>query len=110
MKRLINVIKKIVISFSVWCVSLYTKAFALGTIVDTQILYGVPPRKQKILMWQNICKILSVIVIPIAFIIGGIVYFKKSKSSTKRKVITLLVALIIVCLVCFIANYILANI
>ena len=50
--------------------------------------------------------ILNKIIIPLTFIIGSIIYLKKSKSSKKRKIITLIIALIIVIAICFGLNYI----
>ena len=62
-----------------------------------QIEYGPPqPPVEEIVM-----VVLRLISIPIAILIGGIIYFKKSKSSEKRKIITfnlfLIVLFVIIC-------------
>ena len=111
MKKIINRFKKIFIMIGAFCFSIYTKVFA---IVRTQPAYGIPlepdlygvPRPNEIpMLW----KITRGLIIPIAFVIGVIIYFKKSSSSTLRKVITVLIALSIVVLACLGINYFITN-
>ena len=56
-----------------------------------QILYGMPQPSG----WEIGMRVLRIISIPIVILIGGIIYFKKSKSSNKRKVITFNLFLIV---------------
>lgn len=110
MKKIINRLKKIFIMIGAFCFSIYTKVFAIDRI---QPAYGIPlepdygvPRPYEIpMLW----KIARGLIIPIAFVIGVIIYFKKSSSSTLRKVITVLIALSIVVLACLGINYIITN-
>ena len=48
-------------------------------------------------------------IIPIALLIGIIIYLKKSKSSKRRKIITALITIGIVATLDFIINYIIYN-
>lgn len=113
MKKLVNGFKKIFLMLGTFCISIYSKVFAVDIAAD-QILYGVPlepdlygvPRPNEIPM---IWKVARGLIIPIAFIIGVIIYFKKSSSSTLRKVITILIALAIVVLTCLGINYFITN-
>lgn len=111
MKKIINRLKKIFIMIGTFCLSIYTKVFAIDEI---QLMYGIPPepdlygvpRPNEIpMLW----KIARGLIIPIAFIIGVIMYFKKSSSSTLRKIITVLIALSIVVLACLGINYFITN-
>lgn len=92
MKKIINRLKKIFIMIGTFCLSIYTKVFAIDSI---QLLYGIPlepdlygvPRPNEIpMLW----KIARGLIIPMAFIIGVIIYFKKSKSSKKKKLLVTL--------------------
>ena len=48
----------------------------------------------------------SLVIVPIVFALGIIVYLLKSKSNKKRKIITAVIALILATLICFgIYNY-----
>ena len=70
--------------------------------------YGVqePVRNNLISSIWNICRMF---IIPIALLIGIIIYLKKSKSSKRRKIITALITIGIVATLDFIINYIIYN-
>ena len=111
MKKIINRLKKIFIMIGTFCLSIYTKVFAIDAIqpmygipLDPE-LYGVPRPNEIPMLW----KIARGLIIPIALIIGVIIYFKKSSSSTLRKIITVLIALSIVVLACLGINYFITN-
>ena len=111
MKKIIKRLKKTFIMMWTFSFSIYTKVFDIDRI---QPAYGIPlepelygvPRPNEIPMLWNIARGL---IIPIAFIIGVIIYFKKSSSSTLRKIITVLIALSIVVLACLGINYFITN-
>lgn len=109
MKKIINRLKKTFIMIGTFCFSIYTKVFAIDRIqpeyVEPDLLYGVPRPNEIPMLW----KITRGLIIPIAFVIGVIIYFKKSSSSTLRKVITVLIALSIVVLACLGINYFITN-
>ena len=109
MKKLMNWIKKIFLMVGLFLNSVYTRVLASDIIGNIEVLYGPPPQElygvvgvSKI---QNFWKILRGLIIPIAFIIGVIVYFKKSTSSVSKKIITILIVLAIIVLLCFGINY-----
>ena len=76
-------------------IALKSKVFASGEVskicVNT-VLYG-PPRPSILEMGL---KAFQIIIAPILFLIGIIIYLKKSKSSKKRKIITTLIWLLLV--------------
>lgn len=106
MKKLKNMIKKMFSTIGVFLFSASTKVLA-GVEALEPALYG-PPRTANSSI-PAFWKITRNFVIPIAFLIGVIIYFKKSKSSTKRKVITIIIALALLIAICFGINYILTN-
>lgn len=99
-------IKRIFLMIGTFFTSIYTKVFAFDPI---QPMYGIPaepdlygvPRPETIpLIWR----IAKGLVIPIALIIGLIIYFKKSKSSKKKKIIMSIISIVIVILLCLLIN------
>lgn len=113
MKKLINMIKKMFSAIGVFLFSTSTKVLAAiepayGVRNLEPDLYG-PPRTASSSI-PAFWKITRNFVIPIAFLIGVIIYFKKSKSSTKRKIITIIIALALLILVCLGINYLITNI
>lgn len=99
--KFLSKIKKIIISIGIAIISIPKKVFAVAVnpsdIVQdlygppSAVLYGVPSPVNP--TW-NISKLF---VIPLALIIGLIIYFKKSKSTVKKKIIiTILVIMITV--------------
>lgn len=91
MKKIINRLKKIFIMIGTFCLSIYTKVFAISPTnmieeIEGVTLYGVAkPNPVKV-----ISKIAKVYVIPVALIVGLLIYFKKSKSSKKKKLLVTL--------------------
>ena len=112
--KIIKKIKKVIVSATMAIMLLHKKIFvtaidpssftALYGPPNEQILYGV--RSPISSIW-NIAKIF---IIPLALIIGFIIYFKKSKHSTKRKMITMIIVLLIVVAICWEINYLITNI
>ena len=111
MKRIMNFLKKIFIMIGAFFSFVYTKVLAFEMQL-TEVLYGPPPQDlygvpqpSKISEIPMIWKIARGLIIPVAFIIGAIIYLKKSSNSKLRKFITLLITLILVILVCLGINY-----
>lgn len=103
MNKLTKIFKKIVLSIGLFSTSVYTKVLAMEREM-TIALYGIP-QPDKLNDIPIFWKIARSLVIPIAFIIGVIIYVKKSSSSILRKIITILIALAIVVLACLGINY-----
>lgn len=97
MKKLI---KKITVAIGAFVTMLYTKVLAY-VMVGNDPEYGVP-QPTYITMWEYA----RIIIIPIAFIIGAIIYFKKSKKETKNKIKTILIALVILVIAIFIVSFV----
>lgn len=106
MKKLINGVKRIFTMVGAFFTLIHSKVLAtIQPILPTQeILYGIPQPHPVSIIW-NITK---TILIPIVFIVGTIVYLKKSTSSVKKKIIIILILLIMVVLFCFGMNAILS--
>ena len=104
-------IKKGLIGLGVFLLTIPTKAFAIGSVFDrTPILYGMPEPNPKPIILKNILNICRIAVIPLALIIGIVIYLKKSRSSKKRKIITVLIIIGIVVSLFFVINYIINNV
>lgn len=102
--KLVERIKKGLIGLGAFFLTIPTKVFAVDYMYITPV-YGIPdPEPVKI--W-NVCRIF---IIPIALLIGIIIYLKKSKSSKKRKIITVLITIGIVAILYFVINYIINNV
>ena len=85
MKKIMPKMKKIVFSIGIAMMLLPGKIFAkINEKYYDPAEYGVVNPKAILLF--KILKIINIFVIPIALIIGAIVYFKKSKSSKKKKI------------------------
>lgn len=111
MKKIINKIRNIFITVGVVLLAGTTKVFGVRTATEygipaTPDLYGVEKPVKLTNKAINLIKILKLFIIPIAFIIGSIIYLKKSKTSKKRKIITLIIALVLVVAIYFGINYI----
>ena len=106
MKKLVNVIRNMFLTIGVFLFSASTKVFGMDSSMIAE--YGISkpePKPTKSFPFGGL-DILKFFVIPIAFIIGAIIYFKKSKSDTQRKIIIILIALVLLVLVCFAVEYI----
>ena len=91
-------IKKITVAIGAFVAMIYTKVLAY-VYVDNIPVYGVS-KPTYITMWEYA----RIIIIPIAFIIGAIIYFKKSEKETKNKIKTILIALVILVIAIFIVS------
>ena len=105
--KIINKLKNAFLTVGVFLLTRTTKV--LGTLYGVEMpsvaeVYGVerPVKKTPIV----ILSVLKTLIIPLAFIIGTVIYLQKSKSSKTRKIITLLIALILTIAICFGLNYI----
>ena len=111
LKRIIKKIRNVFITIGVFLISRAKGVLAVKPIdyipnPSIQTDYGVYSYgRQTIRVFGNVLKI---IIIPIAFVIGAITYYKKSTSSTKRKIITLLISLILIIALWFGIDYILS--
>lgn len=108
--KLVERIKKGLIGLGAFLLTIPTKVFAVDYMAITP-MYGIPdpePVKNNFInsVW-NVCRIF---IIPIALLTGIIIYLKKSKSSKKRKIITVLITIGIVAILYFVINYIINNV
>lgn len=110
--KVIEKIKKGLIGIGTFVSLLSSKVFATPLDLRNEFYiptaYGVPESESKYLV-KNILFICRMFVIPIALLIGIIIYLKKSKSNIKRKIITILITLLIVAVLYFII-YIVSNV
>ncbi len=97
--KLISVIGVFMFSMPKKVLSVVSQNFTYGDDVR-EVLYA--PIRSPL---HSFFKITRNFIVPFAFLIGIFIYFKKSKSSTKRKIITLIISLILVCLVCYGLSY-----
>ena len=95
--------KKIVSAIISGIIAMKNKVFAISPSNfigernnRTISLYGVEP-PVSIKAWN----FFKMFVIPIALIVGIVIYLTKSKSSTKRKIITLAIILLIIIVIYF---------
>lgn len=106
--KIISKIYKVMVSIAIAIISFPSKIFAALDPSAIQDLYGPPPvalygvaRPSTVtIIWR----IARTFVIPIALLIGIIVYFKKSKSSTKKKILVTLGIVALTALIYFIIN------
>ena len=102
MKKILKKLKTafmLVISFFI---ALPVKLFAADNDMNnTQMLYG-PPQKisheDPVSFFEIFIKFISFVFIPVAVIVGIIIYFKKSKSQLKVKILITVGILIILTL------------
>ena len=113
MRKIIKLLKKICLGIAGFFSIIYTKVLAVEMQMveilygpPVQDLYGVPRTNTTPLFWR----FARSLFIPLAFIIGIIIYLKNSSAPKYKKFITVLISLIIVILVCFGINYIIINI
>lgn len=93
--KIISKIKNVLISAGIAIMILPRKVFGALT-VGNQTAYGVEnlyePSDTVVTIWK-ICKYF---LIPLMIIIGIIIYWKKSKVETKKKVIGIIIAILLV--------------
>lgn len=108
--KLLDKIKKILTKICAFLLMIPTKVSAR----EIEVLYGPPPTpavygvyrpSPVIIIW----KIARTFVVPIALLIGIIIYFKKSKSSKKKKILVTLGIVVLVALLYFVINKIVIN-
>lgn len=111
--KLVERIKKGLIGIGTFLLTLPTRVFAIR-YNEIEPLYGIrepelvePVRNNLINSIWNICRMF---IVPIALLIGIIIYLKKSKSSRNIKIITVLITIGIVTLLCLVINYIINNV
>lgn len=123
-------IKKVLISISLFFIGITTKVLAeadseistMYGVPKDQVLYG-PPRNDYIdpdripgvdpenaSVVLNTWNIVAKFFIPFILLIGLIVYFKKSKSSLKKKIIVSIVLILVTLIACLGITYLLNNI
>lgn len=88
--KILSKLKSVIVGAGIGILTFANKVFAISPMnmieLDTVTLYGVAkPNPVKVIF-----KISKVFVIPIALIVGLLIYFKKSKSSKKKKLLVTL--------------------
>ena len=109
MKNFISKIKKVATAVGIAIISIPNKIFAM---IEPHTLYGPPTQNiygPLEIIVNSFWTIFKWIIIPIAFLIGIIVYFKKSKSSLKKKIIVTICAIAIIAIVYYIINLIISK-
>ena len=114
MKGFVSKIKKLIFSIAVVIISFPSKIFAAIDPSAIQDLYGPPPTSTLYGVYRPspvtiIWRIARTFVVPIALLIGIIIYFKKSKSSKKKKILVTLGIVVLVALLYFVINKIVIN-
>ena len=110
MKKIILKTKKVIISIVLTIISFPNKIFAAinPSALDiqdlygppTDILYGVPRPSTVTIIWR----IARTFIIPIALLIGLIIYLKKSKGSKKKKILVTIGIISITAMLYFVVN------
>ncbi len=97
MKKILGKIKKIFIMIEAFFISMSAKVLATDVVSDIQAMYGIPKEETKLSsIFIKIVNIIDFVIIPIAFIIGTIIYFKKSSKSVSKKILMIVLAFILV--------------
>lgn len=104
--KIVEKIKKGLIGLGVFLLTIPAKAFAIDI---TPVLYGMPAPNPKPTILKNILDICRIVVIPLALIIGIVIYLKKSRSGKKRKIIIVVISTAIALVLYFIISYIINN-
>lgn len=103
--KILSKLKSVIVGVGIGILTFANKVFAISPdmLIDPGMIetaYGIP-RPSPIRM---IIRIAKTFIIPIATIVGLLIYFKKSKSSNKKKAIVTIITLIIVALIYFLLN------
>ena len=106
MKNVLKKFKKVIIGIIVGVITLPNKIFATDAedVFQYASLYGVPKASDKLIYIYNIIR---VIIMPVAILIGLIIYFKKSKSTKKKKIIITICAIAIAVIVFYVLGFVL---
>lgn len=99
--EILSKIKSVIVRVGIEILTFTNKVFAISPdmLIDPGMIetaYGIP-RPSPI-------RIAKTFVIPIAIIVGFIIYFKKSKNINLKKAIVTIITLIIVALIYFLLN------
>ena len=101
--KIIKKIKKVIISVIMAIMLLPKKIFAVDGVLNPSnlTLYGPPKLVDEPTFIESIWKMVKTYILPISlffiiFIVGSIIFFKKSKGTTKEKIITLILILFII--------------
>lgn len=110
MKYILKV-KKIIIAIILTIISFPNKIYAAinPSELDVKAAYGPPPVESlygvaKPSVPITIWRISRTLIIPIALLIGFIIYFKKSKSSKKKKILVTIGIIAIFAILYFVIN------
>ena len=110
MNKIILKVKKVLIAIVLAIISFPNKIFAAinPSALDIQDLYGPPPVSLYGVARPNtvtiIWRIARTFIIPIALLIGLIIYFKKSKGSKKKKILITIGIIAITAILYFVVN------
>lgn len=109
MKKFISKVKKVIVAIVLAIISFPNKIFAALDPYAIQDLYGPPPVAtlygiERPNTLTIIWRIARTFIIPIALLIGLIIYFKKSKSSTKKKILVTIGIIVITAILYFVVN------
>lgn len=110
MKKFILKVKKVIFAITLAIISFPNKIFAISiNTFDIQYLYGPPPVSSLYGVTRPstvtiIWKLARTFIIPIALLIGLLIYFKKSKSSKKKKILVTIVIISITAILYFVIN------
>lgn len=112
--KIVEKIKKGLIGLGAFLLTIPTKLFATD-FNSVPSVYGPPPPDPEpesfiLTIFKNILNIYKIVIIPVALIIGIVIYLKKSKSSKKRKIITVIISIAVVLALCLIISYIVDNV
>lgn len=105
--KIVSKLKKVIVGIGVGIITFENKVFALSPnmiiepeMIKAETAYGIP-RPSPIRM---ILKVTKTFIIPLAVIIGLIIYFKKSKSSKKKKILVTIGIIAITVILYFVVN------
>ena len=100
--KIVERIKKGLTGIGTFLLTIPAKVFAIGISDELQPvpMYGVPSSRVVDIIWT----IAKFFIIPIALLIGLIIYFKKSTSSTKKKVLITIGIITITAILYFVIN------
>ncbi len=110
MKNFISKLKKIFNLILLIIISIPNKIFAeVLDVSNYTALYGMPNPKPSTITSTIILKIAKICIIPMASLVGIIVYLKKSKSSKKKKITITIISIAIISIITIILYKILEN-
>lgn len=79
--------------------------YSIDPIFRADPLYGIPTVPFEDTFIGKVLRISKIFIIPLVLVIGFVLYFKKSKSTTKRKIITMIIVLLIVIAIYLVVGY-----